>query len=48
MYVNLRRYPKLGAPRQTVERSVENELVPGLKEQPSFRGYWAFITDDGD
>ena len=47
MHVNLRRYPKLGAPRQTVERSVENELVPGLKEQPGFRGYWAFITDDG-
>src|SRR5918995_1652331 len=42
MYVNLRRYPKLGAPRPTVERSLENELVPGLKERPGFRGYWAF------
>ena len=47
MHLILRRHPKLGAPRQTVERAVENELVPGLKEQPGFRGYWAFITDDG-
>ena len=47
MHVILRRHAKLGAPRRAIARSVEDELVPGLKGQPGFKGYRAFATDDG-
>jgi hypothetical protein len=36
MYVNLRRYPKIGVAKEVVERSVENELLPELQKQRGF------------
>jgi hypothetical protein len=47
MYVNLRRYPRIGVTRDTVELSVSNELVPELQKQQGYRGYYAFWDDDG-
>ena len=36
MYVNLRRYPKIGAGKEAIEQSVENELLPELQKQDGF------------
>jgi hypothetical protein len=47
MYVNLRRYPKIGVGKEVVERSVENELLPELQKQRGFKGYCAFWDEDG-
>ena len=47
MYVNLRRYPKIGAGKATIEQSVKDELLPELQKQPGFKGYCAF-WDEGD
>ena len=47
MYVNLRRYPKIGAGREAIEQSVENELLPELRRQEGFRGYCAFWDEEG-
>jgi heme-degrading monooxygenase HmoA len=47
MYVNLRRYPKVGASREAIERSVADELLPELRKQRGFKGYCAFWDEDG-
>jgi hypothetical protein len=47
MYVNLRRYPKIGAGKEAIEQSVENELLPELQKQDGFRGYCAFWDEEG-
>src|SRR5215213_5185871 len=47
MYVNLRRYPKIGAGKEAIEQSVENELLPELRRQEGFRGYCAFWDEEG-
>ena len=47
MYVNLRRYPRIGVAREAVERSVEDEFLPELERQPGFRGYLAFWDEEG-
>lgn len=47
MFVNLRRYPTIGAERSAIERSVIEELLPEFRQQAGFRGYHAFWDDDG-
>src|SRR3954467_15980489 len=47
MYVNLRRYPRIGVSKETVGLSASNELVPELQKQQGYRGYYAFWDDDG-
>jgi len=47
MYVNLRRYPKVGASKEAIERSVADELLPELRKQRGFKGYCAFWDEDG-
>jgi len=47
MYVNLRRYPKVGVSKETVGLSVSNELVPELQKQQGYKGYCAFWDEDG-
>ena len=47
MYVNLRRYPKIGAGKEAIEQSVENELLPELRRREGFRGYCAFWDEEG-
>jgi hypothetical protein len=47
MYVNLRRYPKIGVGRETVEQSVRDELLPELRRQEGFGGYCAFWDEEG-
>ena len=42
MYVNLRRYPRIGASKAAIEQSVEHELLPELRKHPGFKGYFAF------
>ena len=46
MYVNLRRYPEVGAGKEAIEQSVENELLPELQRQEGFRGYCAFWDEE--
>lgn len=47
MYVNLRRYPKIGTAKEPIERSVTDELLPELRRQQGFKGYCAFWDADG-
>ena len=47
MYLNLRRYPRIGVSKDIIERSVETELLPELQKQPGFKGYCAFWDQDG-
>jgi hypothetical protein len=47
MYVNLRRYPKIGTSRDAIERSVTEELLPELQKDPGFKGYCAFWDEAG-
>jgi len=47
MYLNLRRYSRIGASRDTIERSVGTELLPELQKQAGFEGYCAFWDEDG-
>src|SRR5918997_5850522 len=47
MYVNLRRYPKIGAGKETIEQSVKDELLPELQKQDGFIGYCTFWDEEG-
>ncbi len=47
MYVNLRRYPKIMAGKDVIERSVRDELLPQLQKHHGFKGYCAFWDEDG-
>ena len=47
MYVNLRRYPSIGAEHGVIEQSVIEELLPEFRQQAGFRGYHAFWDDEG-
>ena len=47
MYVNLRRYPKVAASKEAIERSVEDDLLPELRKQRGFKGYCAFWDEEG-
>ncbi len=47
MHMNLRRYPTVGVDRTTIEKAVENELLPELKAVPGFEVYYAFWDDAG-
>jgi hypothetical protein len=47
MYLNLRRYPRIGVSKDIIERSVETELLPELQKQSGFKGYCAFWDQDG-
>ena len=47
MYLNLRRYPRIGVSKDAIERSVETELLPDLQKQRGFKGYCAFWDEDG-
>lgn len=46
MYVVIRKYATGGRPEQIAQRVGEG-LVPILREQPGFRAYYAFVTEDG-
>ena len=46
MHVTLRRYTRLGAPRQQIVEAVDRGLVPLLKRQDGFRGYCAFWSEE--
>ena len=46
MYMNLRRYPKIGAGKEAIEQSVKDELLPELQKQDGFRGYCAFWDEE--
>ncbi|MBR0667331.1 hypothetical protein GXW71_23440 [Roseomonas hellenica] len=47
MYVNLRRYPRIGAGKDAIEHSARNELLPELQKEPGFKGYCAFWDEGG-
>jgi hypothetical protein len=47
MYLNLRRYPKVGVSQDAVEQSVKNELLPALQKEAGFKGYCAFWDEEG-
>ena len=47
MYVNLRRYQKISADKETIRRSVQDELLPRLREREGFRVYCAFWDEEG-
>lgn len=47
MYVNLRRYPRIGVARDVIERSVNGELLPELMKERGFKGYCAWWDQDG-
>lgn len=47
MYLNLRRYPKIAASKEAIERSVRDELLPELREDQGFKGYCAFWDEEG-
>lgn len=47
MYVNLRRYPKISASKEAIERSVRDDLVPALLRREGFKLYCAFWDEDG-
>jgi hypothetical protein len=47
MYVNLRRYPKISASKETIERSVREDLLPELRRREGFKGYCAFWDEGG-
>jgi len=47
MYLNLRRYPRIGVSKDAIERSVETELLPELQKEKGFKGYWALWDQDG-
>lgn len=47
MYVNLRRYPRVAAGKEAIERSVQEELLPELRKQQGFKGYCAFWDEEG-
>ena len=46
MYVVIRRYAAGGRPEE-IARRVGEGLVPVLREQPGFRAYYAFVSEDG-
>ena len=46
MYVNLRRYPKIGAGKEAIEQSVKDELLPELQKQDGFIGYCTFWDEE--
>ena len=46
MYMNLRRYPKIGAGKEAIEQSVKDELLPELQKQDGFGGYCAFWDEE--
>jgi hypothetical protein len=47
MYLNLRRYPRIGVSQDVIQQSVEGELLPELQKQVGFVGYCAFWDRDG-
>jgi hypothetical protein len=47
MYLNLRRYPKVGVSKDVVEHSVKIELLPKLQKRTGFKGYCAFWDEEG-
>ena len=47
MYVNLRRYPRISASQDTIERSVRDELLPELRKRDGFKAYCAFWDEGG-
>ena len=47
MYLNLRRYSKIGVSKEAIEQSVKNELLPELQKQEGFKGYCAFWDAEG-
>ena len=47
MYVNMRRYPKVSADKDGIDRSVRDELLPELRRRDGFKGYCAFWDRDG-
>ncbi len=46
MYVVIRKYAAGGRPEEIAQR-VGKGLVPVLREQPGFRAYYAFVSEDG-
>jgi len=46
MYVNLRRYQRVSADKETIRRSVQDELLPRLREREGFRAYCAFWDEE--
>jgi hypothetical protein len=42
MHLNLRSYPTVGVSRDTIEKAVQNELLPTLQSQSGFEAYFAF------
>jgi hypothetical protein len=47
MHLNLRSYPTIGVGRSTIEKAVEEELLPALQGQPGFGAYFAFWDEAG-
>ncbi|MFL5331684.1 MAG: hypothetical protein ACJ8H8_00540 [Geminicoccaceae bacterium] len=46
MYLNLRRYRRIGVSKDVIQQSVEAELLPELQKQAGFKGYCAFWDQD--
>jgi len=46
MFVVIRTYPAGGQPERIAQRVGEG-LMPVLREQPGFRAYYAFVSEDG-
>ncbi len=47
MYVNLRRYPKIAADKEAIHRSVQDDLLPQLRQRDGFRAYCGFWDEEG-
>lgn len=47
MHMNLRRHPTIGVGRSTIEKAVEDELLPVLRSEPGFEAYFAFWDEAG-
>ncbi len=47
MHVTLRRYGRVGAPREAIVDAVDRGLVPLMKRLGGFRGYCAFWSEEG-
>jgi hypothetical protein len=47
MYLNLRRYSKIGVNKEVIEQSVKNELLPELQKQKGFKSYCALWDKEG-
>lgn len=45
--MNLRRHPTVGVGRSTIEKAVEDELLPVLRSEPGFEAYFAFWDEAG-